>query len=171
MAEELKLPETGERGELYAALQPQIATLIESEDDLVANLANTAAVLHTALQTLWTGFYRVKSDALVLGPFQGPLACTRIPLVPEPRGVCGAAFKRREAVIVPDVEAFPGHIACSSLSRSEIVVPLLVHGRVELVLDIDSSVLDDFDEADLTGLGAVVGLLRARHWPDHAVHE
>ncbi len=166
MAEELALPETADRAELYAALLPQLRALVADEPNLVANLANTAAVLHVALGSLWTGFYLVEDDtSLVLGPFQGPIACTRIPLAPSPQGVCGAAWQRRQAVVVPDVDAFPGHIACSSLSRSEIVVPIVVDARVVAVLDIDSAELSAFDLVDVEGLESVLELL-AHHWRD-----
>lgn len=163
MAEELILPESADRAELYAALLPQLAALIEGESNRVANLANAAAVLHAALGALWTGFYIAEETSLVLGPFQGPIACTRIPLVPEPKGVCGAAWQRRETVVVPDVDVFPGHIACSSLSRSEIVVPLIVDAGVVAVLDIDSPDLDAFGDDDVDGLEAA-GALLAQRW-------
>ena len=124
---------------------PQLTALIEGEEDLVANLANVAAVLKEAFDFFWVGFYLVKQDRLVLGPFQGPVACTRIR---KGKGVCGTAWEEAKTQLVPDVEAFPGHIACSSLSRSEIVVPLIKEGRVWGVLDIDSDLLNFFDETD-----------------------
>ena len=124
---------------------PQVKALIEGEEDLVANLANVAAVLKEAFDFFWVGFYLVKQDRLVLGPFQGPVACTRIR---KGKGVCGTAWEEAKTQLVPDVEAFPGHIACSSLSRSEIVVPLIKEGRVWGVLDIDSDLLNFFDETD-----------------------
>ena len=167
MAEELILSESADRAELYAALLPQLAALVEGECNRVANLANAAAVLHTALGSLWTGFYIAEETSLVLGPFQGPIACTRILLKPAPKGVCGAAWKQRHTVVVPDVDAFPGHIACSSLSRSEIVVPLIVGASVVAVLDIDSAELDAFGEEDVAGLEAVCALL-ARDWDQAA---
>lgn len=143
----------------YAELLPQVASLLAGETDLVANLANCAAALHAAFANLWTGFYLRHQADLVLGPFQGPIACTRIPLTPLPKGVCGAAVERRATVVVPDVELFPGHIACSSRSRSEIVVPLLVNGRVTLVLDIDSEHVAHFDDVDRMWLERLVMLL------------
>ena len=127
-------------------LLPQIKCLIEGEDDLVANLANVAAALKETFRFFWVGFYLVKGDELVLAPFQGPVACTRIK---KGRGVCGKAWEKAETLVVPDVDAFPGHIACSSLSRSEIVVPLLrAEGEVWGVLDVDSESLNGFDETD-----------------------
>ena len=167
MAEELVLPDTTDRAALYAALLPQISALVSDENNLVANLANTAAAIHHGLGVLWTGFYLAGRETLVLGPFQGPIACTRIPLLPKPKGVCGAAYQKREAVVVPDVEAFPGHIACSSLSRSEIVVPLVAGDRVVLVLDVDSAEPAAFGNADVAGLNAVLEVLRGRHWQAH----
>lgn len=141
----------------YSLLRDQVASLIEGEDDLISNMANIAAIIHETFGFWWTGFYIVKGDCLVLGPFQGPVACTRIPFG---KGVCGTAWKRKEAVVVPDVEEFPGHIACSSLSRSEIVVPLYdSNGDVWAVLDIDSKELSTFDETDKENLEAIVSLL------------
>ncbi len=144
MAEELLIP-TGDKEEQYRSLLPQIEALLAGETDLTANLANTAAALKQAFGFFWVGFYLVKQDELVLGPFQGPIACTRIR---KGRGVCGAAWEQAAILVVPDVDAFPGHIACSSLSRSEIVVPLLKDGEVWGVLDIDSDQLASFDETD-----------------------
>ncbi len=144
MAEDLNIIE-GTRAEQYQALIPQIKALIDGEPDLIANLANTAAALSEQFRHLWTGFYLVKGEELVLGPFQGPVACTRIR---KGRGVCGAAWQQAKTLIVPDVEKFPGHIACSSLSKSEIVVPVIREGNVVAVLDIDSVHLDSFDETD-----------------------
>ena len=129
----------------YQSLLPQIRSLLSGESDLIANMANVSAALHEAFGFWWTGFYLVRGEQLVLGPFQGPIACTRIPFG---RGVCGTAWQRRETVIVPDVHAFPGHIACSSLSQSEIVVPLIRDNQVIAVLDIDSRFLNTFDETD-----------------------
>ena len=131
MAEELKIA-NGTKEERYDLLYKQVVTLISSEGDKIANMANVAAMIHYTFNPLWTGFYRVVGEELVLGPFQGPLACSRIAYG---RGVCGTAWKREETVVVEDVELFPGHIACSSLSRSEIVVPLKRDGRVVAVLD------------------------------------
>lgn len=164
MAESLHLPDTQDKSEIYEALIPQIKALIEAEEDLTANLANVTAVLATAFPNLWTGFYITKGAHLVLGPFQGPLACTRIALQPVPKGVCGAAWARKETVLVPDVEKFPGHIACSSLSKSEIVVPLVHNGETALVLDVDSIELNHFDEDDAHYLEAVIALIAARHY-------
>jgi GAF domain-containing protein len=144
------------KSEKYALLLKQVASLTEGETNLTANLANTAAAIHEAFGFWWTGFYLVEEKQLVLGPFQGPVACTRIPYG---KGVCGTAWERRETVIVPDVEKFPGHIACSSASRSEIVVPLFRAGEVVGVLDIDSRELATFDEEDASGLEAIGKLL------------
>lgn len=133
------------KAERYASLLPQIAALVAGETNTIANLANTSAALHDAFGFWWVGFYLVEGDELVLGPFQGPVACTRIA---KGRGVCGSAWQRGSTIIVEDVELFPGHIACSSASRSEIVVPLWHEGRVVGVLDIDSSELATFDSTD-----------------------
>ncbi len=155
MAEDL-LIHTGTKEEQYEALLPQIKALVEGETDLVANLANIAASLKEQFGWLWVGFYLVKDNELVLSPFQGPVACTRIK---KGRGVCGVSWEKAQVLIVPDVEKFPGHIACSSLSRSEIVVPLLKNGEVVGVLDADSSALDQFDETDKIFLLKIVTLL------------
>ena len=144
MAEDLCISNGGKE-EKYRMLLPQIKCLIEGEDDLIANLANVAAALKETFGFFWAGFYIVKGDELVLGPFQGPIACTRIRFG---RGVCGTAWKEARTLIVPDVEQFPGHIACSSDSKSEIVVPILKQGEVIGVLDIDSDTLDSFDTVD-----------------------
>jgi L-methionine (R)-S-oxide reductase len=145
MAETLYLSATDKAGR-YAELLPQIEALLQAETDLVANLANVAAVLKEAFGFFWVGFYEVKAGVLVLGPFQGPLACTRIQLG---KGVCGTAWAEKCTQLVPDVDAFPGHIACSSASRSEIVVPVFgKDGEVRLVLDVDSDQLNDFDAND-----------------------
>ncbi len=146
-----------EKTEKYRLLERQVAALLEGETDVIAKMANVAAVLHETFGFWWTGFYRVAGDELVLGPFQGPVACMHIPFG---KGVCGTAWKRNEPVVVPDVEQFPGHIACSSASRSEIVVP--VHGpdgTVTAVLDIDSDRLATFDEEDRVWLEKIVTLL------------
>ena len=146
-----------EKTDKYRLLERQIAALLEGETDTIAKMANVAAVLHETFGFWWTGFYRVAGNELVLGPFQGPVACMHIPFG---KGVCGTAWKRNETVVVPDVEQFPGHIACSSASRSEIVVP--VHGAdgaVTAVLDIDSDRLATFDEADKVWLEKIVTLL------------
>ncbi len=131
--------------ELYEALLPQVEAVVEGEPDLIANMANVAAMLHETFGFWWTGFYRVEGEELVLGPFQGPMACTRIR---KGRGVCGTAWQQAETQVVPDVDKFPGHIACSSASRSEIVVPVLREGEVIAVLDIDSAQLATFDQTD-----------------------
>jgi len=156
MAETLFLPQSGTKEEIYQALLPQVEALITGEQDLVANLANIAAALREAFGFFWVGFYVVQGQELVLGPFQGPIACTRIAYG---RGVCGTAWKEQKTQLVPDVEAFPGHIACSSASKSEIVVPAFQNGEVFLVLDVDSDKLDDFDAVDQRYLEALIGLL------------
>ena len=145
MSEELNHV-SGSKEERYASLLPQFRSLIEGEPDMIANLANVAAALKEAFDFFWVGFYLVKGEELVLAPFQGPVACTRIR---KGRGVCGVAWQEKQAQVVPDVDAFPGHIACSSLSRSEIVVPLIRNDEVWGVLDIDSDKLGFFDETDL----------------------
>lgn len=144
MAENL-LISTGSKEEKYRELLPQLHALVSTETDFVANLANVAAALKQTFGFFWVGFYIVKGDELVLGPFQGPIACTRIRIG---RGVCGTAWKEVRTLIVPDVEQFPGHIACSSDSKSEIVVPMIRQGEVVGVLDIDSDALDSFDTVD-----------------------
>ena len=155
MAEQLIIK--GEtKQERYEALLPQIASVVEGEADLIANMANVAAMLHETFGFWWTGFYRVVDEELVLGPFQGPMACTRIR---KGRGVCGTAWQQAETQVVPDVEKFPGHIACSSASRSEIVVPVWQEGTIIAVLDIDSERLATFDETDRRYLERVVQLL------------
>lgn len=148
----------GDKKEQYETLLPQIAALISSETDLVANLANVAAALRLQFGWLWVGFYMVKDGELVVGPFQGPIACTRIR---KGKGVCGSSWEQALTIIVPDVEQFPGHIACSSLSRSEIVVPLIRQGEVIGVLDADSEMLSQFDETDRYYLEQVAALLSA----------
>lgn len=142
--------------EKYETLLPQIASVIEDEPDMIANMANVAAMLHETFRFWWTGFYRVQGDQLVLGPFQGPLACTRIA---KGRGVCGTAWNNAETVVVKDVLQFPGHIACSSVSRSEIVVPMVHNGEVVGVLDIDSEKISTFDDMDVLYLKKVVEIL------------
>ncbi|MFK7973099.1 MAG: GAF domain-containing protein [Bacteroidia bacterium] len=157
MAESLLLSPTATKAERYQELIPQIKALIEDEQDLVANMANISAVLKMAFDFFWVGFYIQKDGELVLGPFQGPLACTRIAF---DRGVCGAAAKTQQSILVPDVEKFPGHIACSSASRSEVVIPLVTDGTTRFVLDVDSDRFNDFDQDDVKGLEAIVDLLR-----------
>lgn len=144
MAEDL-IVHTGSKEELYIGLLPQIKSLLDGEEDLVANLANVCAALKETFHFFWVGFYLVKSDELVLGPFQGPIACTRIQ---KGKGVCGSAWEKAETIVVPDVDAFPGHIACSSLSKSEIVVPVFKNNCVVAVLDVDSETLETFDAVD-----------------------
>lgn len=162
MAESIAFSRTDDRRVVYAEIAPQIESLIADEPDLVANLANVAAVLREAFGFYWVGFYLANDGQLVLGPFQGPLACTRINF---DQGVCGHAFTTRETVIVPDVNEFPGHIACSSASRSEVVVPLFDdHGNAVGVLDVDSDKLNDFSDADARGLEKICKLLSARHF-------
>ena len=156
MAEDLLIAE-GSKTERYESIIPQIKGLIDGEPDLIANLANVAAALKEQFGWLWVGFYLVKDNELVLGPFQGPVACTRIR---KGRGVCGTSWEKAETVIVPDVEAFPGHIACSSLSRSEIVVPVVSAGKVVGVLDVDSDQLNQYDETDRRYLEEIVSLIR-----------
>ena len=129
----------------YQELYRMVESVVNGESDQIANMANTAALVHETFGFWWTGFYIVKGEQLVLGPFQGPVACTRIPFG---KGVCGTSWKRKESVVVPDVEEFPGHIACSSLSRSEIVVPVIQNSEVTAVIDIDSKELDTFDDTD-----------------------
>ncbi len=155
MAEDLNIIE-GSKEEIYQSIIPQIKGLLEGETDEIANLANVAAALKEQFKWFWVGFYLVKNGELVLGPFQGPVACTRIR---KGRGVCGTSWEKAETLIVPDVEKFPGHIACSSLSRSEIVVPLVKNGEVRGVLDVDSELLDQFDETDKKYLEQIVELL------------
>jgi len=156
MAEDLKLTTSTDKTEQYQSLIPQIAALLSGEPDLVANLANICAALREQFKWFWVGFYLVKGDELVLGPFQGPVACTRIA---KGKGVCGVAWEQEKTLIVPDVDAFPGHIACSSLSRSEIVIPVFNKGLVAAVLDVDSEALDQFDETDAQYLEQIVKLV------------
>ena len=155
MAEDLKISE-GDKSEKYQNLIPQISALLEGEKDLIANLANICAALKEQFGFFWVGFYMVKDDELVLGPFQGPVACTRIP---KGKGVCGSAWNESRTFIVPDVEAFPGHIACSSASKSEIVIPIIRSGKVIGVLDIDSDELNSFDETDAEYLTKILQLI------------
>ena len=155
MAEDLLII-SGNKETQYSNLLPQIKGLLEGEQDLVANLANIAAALKEQFGWLWIGFYLVKKDELVLGPFQGPVACTRIK---KGRGVCGKCWEDKTTLIVADVEKFPGHIACSSLSRSEIVIPVLKNNEVVAVLDADSESLNHFDETDKKYLEEIVGMI------------
>jgi L-methionine (R)-S-oxide reductase len=156
MAEDLMII-NGSKKEQYEALLPQVEGLISIETDLTANLANITAALKEQFGWLWVGFYMVKNNELVLGPFQGPVACTRIQLG---KGVCGTSWKDKKTLIVPDVEQFPGHIACSSLSKSEIVIPVLRDGTVLAVLDADSADLNQFDQTDQQYLEQIVALIR-----------
>ncbi len=155
MAEDLAIVK-GEKTTQYVSLIPQIKALIEGETDLIANLANICGALKEQFNWFWVGFYLVKEDQLVLGPFQGPVACTRIS---KGRGVCGSSWAHAATLIVPDVEKFPGHIACSSLSKSEIVLPLIKDGIVWGVLDVDSEQYAHFDETDKFYLEVILALL------------
>lgn len=157
MAEELKVTATTKE-EKYIEILPQIKALVESENDLVANLANICAALKFSFDFFWIGFYLVKNNQLVLGPFQGPIACTRINFG---KGVCGTAWQKKEIIIVDDVDAFPGHIACSSLSKSEIVLPIFDHqNNVIGVLDVDSDKLNSFDQTDAVYLNKIINLVK-----------
>jgi GAF domain-containing protein len=157
MAEDLNI-QTGTKQEQYEALIPQIAGLLQGETNLIANLANISAALKEQFNWWWVGFYLIHDDELVLGPFQGPVACTRIK---KGRGVCGSTWEKGATIIVDDVEKFPGHIACSSASKSEIVVPVFDKGNIVGVLDVDSAHLSDFDEIDQLYLEKIVGLIPA----------
>ena len=159
MAESIAFSKAASREQIYEELAPQVEALVSGEPDVIANLANVAAVLKEAFGFFWVGFYLKRGDQLVLGPFQGPLACTRIDF---DKGVCGHAYTTRETVIVPNVDEFPGHIVCSSVSKSEIVVPMIDgDGDVFAVLDVDSDRLDDFSDADRVGLERIVNFIRA----------
>lgn len=155
MAEDLTIA-SGNKAEQYQTLIPQIAALIDGEPDLIANLANTVAALKEQFGWFWVGFYLVKNDELVLVPFQGPVACTRIK---KGRGVCGSSWAQKQTLIVPDVEKFPGHIACSSLSKSEIVLPIIRNNEVIGVLDVDSDTYDSFDKDDEQYLQQILDML------------
>jgi L-methionine (R)-S-oxide reductase len=155
MAEDLHIIQ-GTKSEQYQQLFPQIEALLLGESDTIANMANICAALKQQFNWLWVGFYMVKNNELVLGPFQGPIACTRIQ---KGRGVCGTSWAKAEVLIVPDVEKFPGHISCSSLSKSEIVLPLLHNNTVWAVLDVDSSEYNSFDATDSQFLQQIIGLL------------
>lgn len=157
MVDSVAYTATADRRVRYAEILPQIEALVAAETDLVANLANVAAVLKEVFGFFWVGFYLAKDGELVLGPFQGPLACTRIAFG---KGVCGQAFSTEGPIVVPNVDEFPGHIACASASRSEVVVPLFdAAGDVAGVLDVDSDRLDDFSDVDVSGLSAIAGCL------------
>jgi len=155
MAEELILQQ-GQKAEQYQSIIPQIQAIIEDETDVIANLANICAALKQQFDWLWIGFYLVKDNELVLAPFQGPIACTRIAIG---RGVCGRAWQQQQVIIVPDVDQFPGYIACSSASRSEIVLPMMKNGECLGVLDIDSSELNQFDEVDAKYLKQLIAMI------------
>jgi GAF domain-containing protein len=155
MAEDLFIA-TGNKANQYESLIPQIKGLIEGEADLIANMANIAAALKEQFKWFWVGFYIVKKDELVVGPFQGPVACSRIR---KGKGVCGTSWEKASTLIVPDVEKFPGHIACSSLSRSEIVVPVIRNNEVVAVLDVDSEHIDAFDQTDREYLEEIAALM------------
>ncbi|MCU4352882.1 GAF domain-containing protein [Acinetobacter ursingii] len=155
MAEELLLQQ-GNKAEQYQSLIPQIQAIVADESDVIANLANICAALKQQFNWFWIGFYLVKDNELVLGPFQGPIACTRIG---KGRGVCGTAWQQQKVMIVPDVEQFPGHIACSSDSKSEIVLPVMKQNKCVAVLDIDSDALDSFDEVDAEYLKQIVAIV------------
>lgn len=156
MAEQLIIASSGDKAWRYKTLLPQIESLVAGEPDVVANLSNIAAALKQTMNFFWVGFYLVKKNELVLGPFQGPVACTRIGLG---KGVCGASWKEKKVMIVPNVDEFPGHIACSSDSKSEIVLPAFKKDEVTLVLDVDSDVLNDFDKTDEMYLGKVMRIV------------
>ena len=156
MAEELIISTSSDKEERYAILIPQIEALVTDEPDFIANLSNIAAALKQTMNFFWVGFYIVKEEQLVLGPFQGPIACTRIPFG---KGVCGASWKERRIMLVPNVEEFPGHIVCSSASQSEIVLPAFKNGEVALVMDVDSDKLNDFDNIDQSALEKVIKII------------
>lgn len=156
MAEDLTIVRNATKAEQYISLIPQVKGLLSGEDDLIANLANIAAALKEQFNWLWVGFYLVKGEQLVLGPFQGPVACTRIQMG---KGVCGTSWANQEVLIVPDVDAFPGHIACSSASKSEIVLPIISNGKVVGVLDVDSAELAEFDQVDARYLNEIINLI------------
>lgn len=156
MAEELVVSSSKDKRERYKTLLPQIKSLVQGEHDVVANLANITAALKETMNFFWVGFYLVKGEDLVLGPFQGPIACTRIGFG---KGVCGASWKEERIILVPDVDQFPGHIACSSASKSEIVLPAFKNGKVALILDVDSDRINDFDEIDQHNLAEVMKLV------------
>jgi GAF domain-containing protein len=155
MAEDLNIAK-GTKNEQYSSLIPQITALLSGESDHIANMANVCAALKEQFNFFWVGFYMVKDNELVLGPFQGPVACTRIQ---KSKGVCGSSWAQSKTLIVPDVEAFPGHIACSSASKSEIVIPIIRNGSVIGVLDVDSDELNSFDETDAIYLSQILDLI------------
>jgi L-methionine (R)-S-oxide reductase len=156
MAEELIIASTSDKEETYNTLLPQLEALVAGESDVIANLSNIAAALKQSMNFFWVGFYLVKEQQLVLGPFQGPIACTRIDIG---KGVCGTSWQKRETIVVADVEKFPGHIACNSASKSEIVLPAYKDGEVYLVLDVDSDSLAAFNETDKSYLERVMRII------------
>jgi GAF domain-containing protein len=158
MAESLIISASSIKQERYQLLIPQIRSIVEGEPDLIANLSNVAAALKQTMDFFWVGFYLVKGDQLVLGPFQGPIACTRIDFG---KGVCGTAWKEKTTIVVPDVEKFPGHIACSAASKSEIVLPAFKNDEVKLVLDVDSDALNDFNEVDKKALDEIMRIIES----------
>lgn len=156
MAEDLKILNEASKEEKYISIIPQIKALLEGEDDLIANLANISAALKEQFGWFWVGFYLVKDDELVLGPFQGPVACTRIK---KGKGVCGSSWQQEKTLVVPNVDEFPGHIACASASKSEIVLPVYVGGKIIGVLDVDSEYLSHFNEVDSKYLNEIIKLI------------
>ena len=156
MAEELIIAASADKKEKYETLLPQVEAMVNDEKDIIANLANIAAAVRQTMGFFWVGFYLVKEKQLVLGPFQGPVACTRINFG---KGVCGTSWKERKTIVVPDVDAFPGHIACNSASRSEIVLPAFKNNEVALVLDVDSDKLNDFDQTDQHALEKLMRII------------
>jgi len=156
MAEELIVSTSSDKRERYQTLVPQIEALVQGETDLIANLSNIVAALKQTMDFFWVGFYLVKENQLVLGPFQGPIACTRINYG---KGVCGTSWKEKKVILVPNVDEFPGHIACSSASKSEIVLPAFKNGEVALVLDVDSDKLNDFDSVDEQELIKIISII------------
>lgn len=158
MAEELLISTSSDKAERYRVLLSEIRALVKDEPDLVANLSNIAAALKQSMNFFWVGFYMVKNNQLVLGPFQGPIACTRIDFG---KGVCGFSWKEKKTIVVPDVEKFPGHISCNSASKSEIVLPALKNNEVVLVLDVDSDKLNDFDSNDERALETLMRIIES----------
>ena len=156
MAEQIVIDKSKSKEEIYRIILPQLRALMENENDLIANMSNMVAALKMSFDFFWVGFYLVKIETLVLGPFQGPIACTRIPMG---KGVCGQAWEQKKNIIVPDVSLFPGHIACSSDTKSEIVVPKIIEHKVIFILDIDSDILNFFDEIDSHYLPKLIALI------------
>jgi L-methionine (R)-S-oxide reductase len=156
MAEDLTILKEVSKEEKYLSIIPQIKALVEDEKDLIANLANVCAALKEQFNWFWVGFYLIKDDELVLGPFQGPVACTRIK---KGKGVCGASWQQEQILVVPNVDEFPGHIACASASKSEIVLPFYMHGKITGVLDVDSEYLSHFNEVDSKYLNQILSLI------------